>query len=159
MTTWWRNVYRLAAKELASFLADRLLLGFLLLSFTFMIYSEATGVETEVKNASVAVVDGDASQLSRRLRDALLAPHFRRAVPSPQPKRILEIGVIRLLIEHDVTVICTGGGGIPVIRRKDDSYIGIEAVIVTAEPRPAHRRPSTDRGGRRSSSRRGLGPR
>jgi carbamate kinase len=55
--------------------------------------------------------------------------HFRRAVASPQPKRILEIGVIRLLIEHDVTVICTGGGGIPVIRREDDSYIGIEAVI------------------------------
>lgn len=55
--------------------------------------------------------------------------HFRRAVPSPQPKRILEIGVIRLLIEHGVTVICAGGGGIPVIRRKDDSYIGIEAVI------------------------------
>ena len=55
--------------------------------------------------------------------------HFRRAVPSPKPKRILEIGVIRLLIEHDVTVICTGGGGIPVIRRKDNSYIGIEAVI------------------------------
>jgi carbamate kinase len=55
--------------------------------------------------------------------------HFRRAVASPHPKRILEIGVIRLLIEHGVTVICTGGGGIPVIRRKDDSYIGIEAVI------------------------------
>jgi carbamate kinase len=55
--------------------------------------------------------------------------HFRRAVPSPHPKRILEIGVIRLLIEHDVTVICTGGGGIPVVRQKDDSYIGIEAVI------------------------------
>lgn len=55
--------------------------------------------------------------------------HFRRAVASPKPKRILEIGVIRLLIEHDVIVICTGGGGIPVIRRKDDSYIGVEAVI------------------------------
>lgn len=55
--------------------------------------------------------------------------HFRRAVPSPRPKRILEIGVIRLLIEHDVTVICTGGGGIPVVRRKDGSYVGVEAVI------------------------------
>lgn len=55
--------------------------------------------------------------------------HFRRAVPSPQPKRILEIGVIRLLIEHDVTVICTGGGGIPVVKRKDGSYAGVEAVI------------------------------
>lgn len=53
---------------------------------------------------------------------------FRRAVPSPQPKRILEIGVIRLLIEHDVTVICTG-------RRhsgreaKGRQLRGVEAVI------------------------------
>jgi ABC-2 type transport system permease protein len=77
---WWRNVYHLAVKELASFLSDRLLLGFLLLSFTFMIYSEATGVETEVKNANVAVVDGDLSQLSQRLGDALLQPFFKRAV-------------------------------------------------------------------------------
>jgi carbamate kinase len=56
-------------------------------------------------------------------------PHFRRAVPSPRPKRILEIGVIRLLAEHGVVVICAGGGGIPVVRRKDGSHIGIEAVI------------------------------
>jgi carbamate kinase len=55
--------------------------------------------------------------------------HFRRAVPSPHPKRILEIGVIRLLIKYGVTVICTGGGGIPVIQRKDRNFIGIEAVI------------------------------
>lgn len=55
--------------------------------------------------------------------------HFRRAVASPLPKRILEIGVIRLLIKHDVTVICAGGGGIPVIRKNDGRYFGIEAVI------------------------------
>ncbi len=55
--------------------------------------------------------------------------HFRRAVPSPRPRRILEIGVIRLLIQHGVTVICTGGGGIPVVARRDGSYAGIEAVI------------------------------
>lgn len=77
---WCRNVYALALKELASFLGDRLLLGFLLLSFTFMIYSEATGVETEVRNADVAIVDGDGSQLSRRLRDVLLQPYFKPAV-------------------------------------------------------------------------------
>jgi carbamate kinase len=55
--------------------------------------------------------------------------HFRRAVPSPSPLRILEAGVIGLLVEHDVIVICAGGGGIPVVRRKDDSFAGIEAVI------------------------------
>ena len=55
--------------------------------------------------------------------------HFRRAVPSPRPKRILEIGVIRLLIKHGVTVICTGGGGIPVVQRQDGNFSGVEAVI------------------------------
>jgi ABC-2 type transport system permease protein len=77
---WLKNVLVLAGKELRSFFSDRLLLAFLLLSFTFMIYSEATGVETEVQNANVAVVDGDHSVLSRRFRDALRLPYFRPPV-------------------------------------------------------------------------------
>ena len=55
--------------------------------------------------------------------------HFRRSVPSPAPKRILEIGIIQLLIQHGITVICVGGGGIPVVKRGDGSFVGIEAVI------------------------------
>jgi carbamate kinase len=55
--------------------------------------------------------------------------HFRRAVSSPQPKRILEVGVIKLLVDHHVTVICLGGGGVPVIRSKDGNYTGVEAII------------------------------
>jgi carbamate kinase len=39
------------------------------------------------------------------------------------------MGVLRLLLEHGVIVICTGGGGIPVVRQADGSLIGIEAVI------------------------------
>lgn len=54
---------------------------------------------------------------------------FRRVVPSPSPKRILEIGVIRLLVDQGVIVICAGGGGIPVVRRADGSLLGVEAVI------------------------------
>ena len=54
---------------------------------------------------------------------------FRRLVASPLPKRIFQIEVIRLLVGHGVTVICAGGGGIPVIRQSDGSYAGIEAVI------------------------------
>lgn len=77
---WWHNVRVLSGKELRSFFSDRLLLGFLLLSFTFMIYSEATGVETEVKAASVGIVDGDQSVLSRRLRDAIQMPYFAAPV-------------------------------------------------------------------------------
>jgi carbamate kinase len=40
-----------------------------------------------------------------------------------------EMGVIELLVERQVTVICAGGGGIPVVRRKDGQIIGVEAVI------------------------------
>lgn len=53
----------------------------------------------------------------------------RRLVPSPLPRRIFQINVIRLLVDHGVTVICAGGGGIPVIRLEDGSFAGVEAVI------------------------------
>jgi carbamate kinase len=54
---------------------------------------------------------------------------WRRVVPSPRPVRILEIEVIRLLVSQGVTVICAGGGGIPVAPRPDGAYVGVEAVI------------------------------
>jgi carbamate kinase len=60
---------------------------------------------------------------------ALDGKHYRRVVPSPRPKRIFELSVIELLINHDVTVICAGGGGIPVICWKDGTLRGVEAVI------------------------------
>ena len=56
---------------------------------------------------------------------------WRRVVPSPKPKRILEIRPIRWLLDRGAIVICTGGGGIPVIYQPDNGqYLtGIEAVI------------------------------
>lgn len=54
---------------------------------------------------------------------------WRRVVPSPRPVRILEIEVIRLLVDQGVTVICAGGGGIPVAQLADGTCIGVEAVI------------------------------
>lgn len=54
---------------------------------------------------------------------------FRRLVASPMPKKILGVAVIKLLLQEGVTVICAGGGGIPVVRDQDGKCIGIEAVI------------------------------
>ena len=71
MRRWFANVYHLGLKELSSLAADVILVVFTVYWFTFMVYSEATGVEIEVRNANIAVVDGDRSILSRRLRDAL----------------------------------------------------------------------------------------
>ncbi|MGV0912050.1 carbamate kinase [Martelella sp. FOR1707] len=54
---------------------------------------------------------------------------WRRVVPSPAPQEIPDIRVLRLLLDQGVIVICTGGGGIPVLRLPDGSMTGIEAVI------------------------------
>lgn len=54
---------------------------------------------------------------------------WRRVVPSPNPLEIPDLKVLKLLLDQDVIVVCTGGGGIPVIRRDDGSLVGVEAVI------------------------------
>ena len=56
---------------------------------------------------------------------------WRRVVPSPQPRQILEIAPISWLIERGAVVICAGGGGIPIMYPSSGSgeVVGVEAVI------------------------------
>jgi carbamate kinase len=57
-------------------------------------------------------------------------PGYRRVVASPQPREIVQTDTIRRLVEAGVTVICSGGGGIPtVLDRSSGRRVGIEAVI------------------------------
>ncbi len=53
---------------------------------------------------------------------------WRRVVPSPMPKKIVEIGTIKTLWDTTIAITC-GGGGIPVIENEDGSLEGIAAVI------------------------------
>ena len=55
-------------------------------------------------------------------------PKWRRVVPSPEPRRILELNVIEPLVADGVLVVCAGGGGIPVVAGHG-GYGGVEAVI------------------------------
>jgi carbamate kinase len=54
---------------------------------------------------------------------------WRRVVPSPLPKKILELDSVKLLLEAGVTVITVGGGGIPVVDKGNGEYEGTAAVI------------------------------
>ncbi len=54
---------------------------------------------------------------------------YRRVVPSPMPKNIVEIDAIENLVKSGFTVIAVGGGGIPVTIDENNQYTGINAVI------------------------------
>lgn len=54
---------------------------------------------------------------------------YRRVVPSPIPKKIIELDVIKLLVQNGYIVIAAGGGGIPVILNEQGEIEGVEAVI------------------------------
>jgi carbamate kinase len=54
---------------------------------------------------------------------------YRKVVPSPKPKRILNFDVVRRLVTTGTVVIAAGGGGIPVVSGGDGAIRGVEAVI------------------------------
>lgn len=53
---------------------------------------------------------------------------YRRVVPSPEPKEIIELEAIRACVDRGLVVIAGGGGGVPVFNDHDISK-GVEAVI------------------------------
>ncbi|RLF48820.1 MAG: carbamate kinase [Thermoplasmata archaeon] len=53
---------------------------------------------------------------------------YRRVVPSPTPRKIVEWHSVKILREKGMVVIAAGGGGIPVIER-NGRYFGVEAVV------------------------------
>ncbi|WP_371349167.1 ABC transporter permease [Ancylobacter sp. IITR112] len=71
------NAFRLGIKEFASLSRDVVMVVLIAYVFTFAVYSEATAMRTDVNDAKVAVIDGDRSALSSRIKDALRPPYFR----------------------------------------------------------------------------------
>ncbi len=54
---------------------------------------------------------------------------WRLAVPSPEPRVIVNLGLIDSLARTGSVVVAAGGGGIPVVREADGGRIGIQAVV------------------------------
>jgi carbamate kinase len=54
---------------------------------------------------------------------------WRRVVPSPQPRKIMEISPIHDLMMAGYIIVASGGGGVPVVRTDKGSLRGVPAVI------------------------------
>ena len=52
-----------------------------------------------------------------------------RVVPSPEPRELVELPLIRMLVESGALVVCAGGGGIPVTADEAGGLHGVEAVV------------------------------
>ncbi|MDI6807649.1 MAG: carbamate kinase [Candidatus Eisenbacteria bacterium] len=78
-------------------------------------YSEAEARQREVKDGWTVVEDSGRG--------------WRRVVPSPDPKEIIELPAIKTLIDAGVVTVAVGGGGIPVIREENGDLKGVAAVI------------------------------
>ncbi len=70
------NIWNLGVKELRSIWHDKVLLLFVLVAFTFMVYTAGSAGSMELHNAPVAVVDEDQSALSGYMIGALQPPWF-----------------------------------------------------------------------------------
>lgn len=77
-------------------------------------YDHATALELAALRGWSIAPDGD---------------RWRRVVPSPEPKRIIELPAIELLAANGFLVTCAGGGGIPVVVGDDGAPRGVEGVI------------------------------
>jgi carbamate kinase len=54
---------------------------------------------------------------------------WRRMVPSPEPREILDVAAVVALVDRGFVVVAAGGGGIPVVRDDSGGLRGVEAVI------------------------------
>jgi ABC-2 type transport system permease protein len=93
------NIYWLGVKELRSFLHDYVLLGLVVYSFSLAVMIQARSNSQELNNASLAIVDEDHSELSRRIAHAFLPPLFQ------QPQLIAERDIVPLMNQGRYTFV------------------------------------------------------
>ena len=93
------NIFWLGIKELRSFLHDFVLLGLVIYAFSLAVVMQARSNSQELHNASIAFVDEDNSELSRRIAHAFLPPYFQL------PQQIVEKDVVSLMNRGKYTFV------------------------------------------------------
>ena len=77
MYIWLSNVFVLSIKEIKSLFSDLILVLLMVYFFTVAVVVAAKGASQDVRNAPVAVVDYDESQLSRDVVSVIGPPYFK----------------------------------------------------------------------------------
>ncbi len=122
------NIYNLGIKELRSLLADKALLLLIIWAFTGGIYSASKGVSQEMKNAPVAIVDQDQSQLSRRFAYALTQPYFKK----PDMLSLYEIDETLDRGYHSFTIIIPPSFEKDLIAKREPTIqVNIDATVMS----------------------------
>ena len=93
------NIFWLGIKELRSFLHDFVLLGFVVYAFSFAVIMQARSNSQELHNASIAFVDEDNSELSRRIAHAFQPPFFQL------PQQIVEQDIVPFMNKGKFTFV------------------------------------------------------
>ena len=95
------TIFWLATKELRSLFRDWVLLGLVVYSFSLAIIAQAQSNAQELHNASIAIVDEDHSELSRRIARAFLPPYFQPAamVEERDVDHLMNIGKYTFIID------------------------------------------------------------
>ena len=101
MRMFLRNVFQLGIKELFSLRRDVVMMVLIFYGFSFNIFVPAQHAQTELRNAAIAVVDEDDSQLSRAIPDALLLPYFKKPmmIQAADIDRVMDTGLYTFVID------------------------------------------------------------
>ena len=121
---------------LAQSLRDELALRGLAMQVVSIVTQTIVGVDDPAMQHPTKPIGPFYSQAQAQERQRVLGWHivedagrgYRRVVPSPEPVEIVELGVIRSLMDQGVLVVACGGGGIPVVQCGSELK-GVEAVI------------------------------
>jgi ABC-2 type transport system permease protein len=93
------NIFWLGVKELRSFLHDFVLLALVVYAFSLAVTLQARSNSQELHNASIAIVDEDHSELSRRIAHAFHPPLFQ------SPQLIVERDIIPMMNKGRYTFV------------------------------------------------------
>ncbi|MGE4318730.1 MAG: ABC transporter permease [Deferribacterales bacterium] len=96
-----KNIFNLGLKEFMGLWRDKVMFALLIYAFTFGIYVGAVSLSSELRNAPVAFIDEDRSELSARIIDSFYGPYFTKPelIDIAQADKGLDSGIYTFVVD------------------------------------------------------------